>query len=138
MEARATVSVFASVAATVLAIIYYVARLGFRDNAVLPVLETLCLSWFLIHFPFGCRLLTSRLGTPRIKSWMMGDGALTLLGLLLVTLAGLVTPVAGLSPVRAFCAVGAGFFIYRLISWLPADRVLNTLVLLNESTHNRK
>jgi hypothetical protein len=128
-DARATVATFASVAAAVLALVYYLLRFGFTDNSPVPILETLCLSWFLINFPSGCRWVL-RLGKLRTDSWATSDGALALVGLALLIGASAIVPVVGFSTAYLFETLGLVLFLAHAWRWLATGRVLASLVFL--------
>lgn len=132
-EARATVSMCGSLVAAILAAIYYGARLGFRDNFVEPVVQTLGLSWFLIHFPFGYRLLRQGRSQGHRELWCEGDGALTLFGLGLVTFCGVLAGRIRWSPDYLLAALGAALLAYRSFCWLRAGGRVRTALFLGST-----
>jgi hypothetical protein len=105
---RDTAALVTSLSALTMAGVYSLCRLGFSDNLPGPVLMTLGLSWFLINFPFAVKQLWR--GVRTTSSWMASDGALALIGLLAVTLLGMVFGKAAGVPIAA---CGALFVLGR-------------------------
>jgi hypothetical protein len=79
---------FASLMAPVIAVIGFFARLGFRDNSLLPWVQFVGLSWFLIHFSYAARKLFRTPVDPLAAPWWQGHAPLTLAGLALVVACG--------------------------------------------------
>jgi len=106
----------ASGVALVIGATFYAARLGWRDNPIAPILLTVGLSWFLIHFAFGFRALLALRWKLRPDSWLLSDGALTLYGIgLTAGFGALIGRHAGI-PVAA---CGAALLLMRVRKALP-------------------
>ena len=108
----------ASGVALVIGTALYASRLGWRENPVAPLLLLVGLSLFLIHFAFGVRSLLA-LRRPVRDSWLIGDGALTFFGVILVAgIGALIGPRAGI-PITV---CGVVLLLFRVRKALPSAR----------------
>jgi hypothetical protein len=105
----------ASGAALVIGATLYASRLGWSDNPIEPILLTVGLSLFLVHFAYGARILLAQWWPVR-DSWWVSDGALTFLGVILTAGAGAVIGPLAAVPI-AIC--GAALLLLRMWTAFP-------------------
>ncbi len=114
---RATISVFATVTASVIAALYYAGRLGF-ENPVRPVLATLGLSLFITVTPFIVWRLSIRGHYEEPEPWWRSHAVLTIAAMAITALAGMLVPAAGVNLVGALAAIGFGSALTALVIWI--------------------
>jgi hypothetical protein len=85
---RATVAVFSTVAATVIAALYYIGRIGF-DNPRKPILATLGLSLFISVTPFIVWRLLPRPHYDEAEPWWRSQSFLTIVAIAVTALSGM-------------------------------------------------
>jgi hypothetical protein len=122
-DARETVAVACTVAAVVLAKIYWISRIGF-DDPLMPVLEALGLSLFLIATPVW---LTRALAG---NSWWKSQSVITLGCMALSVIAGMAAGVTGSSSVIAFAITGYALALLTLVQWLRRGPVLKSIAFI--------
>src|SRR5262245_18694175 len=86
VAARGAAALCASMVALGLAGVSGLAVAGCHNVLVRPVAGALGLCWFVLHFPFACRLVLRRWR----DSWVLSDAVLTLGALGVVAVTGLV------------------------------------------------
>src|SRR5258707_14252182 len=91
---RATVAVFGTIMATVIAGLYYAGRIGF-ENPARPIIATLGLSLFNTVVPFAAWWLTPRAHYDEPQPWWRSQTFFTLVALALSAIAGMAVPSAG-------------------------------------------
>jgi hypothetical protein len=123
IENRETSVVAASIAATVLAAIYWISRIGFV-NPLMPVAETLGVSLFLIASPPWI----SR--GIRNRKWWTSQSAIALACIALTMFAGVVAHRTGLSAVIVFAFVGFTVALWTLARWLRKGSIGNSLLFV--------
>lgn len=120
-DAELTVAIFSSCIAIVLAVIYYLLRLGF-NNPVLPILGALSLSFFLLFFAQVCRYIFHCFGLTLRKTWYTTHAFFSVVGLFVLLLFGFLVPVFSFQlfqlMVIAFSIIGFVFFIGMFAIWL--------------------
>ena len=114
---RATIAVFATVAASVIAALYYAGRWGF-DNPARPVLATLGLSLFITIAPFIAWRLSIRFHYDEPQPWWRSQPALTIAALAITALAGMLVPATGQNIVGILAAIGYGSALAALVIWI--------------------
>ncbi len=129
-DSRITTAVFSAVVAIVLAGVYYAARLGFRENSFILVLQTLSLSFFLIFFPSFCRVMRRFLLGNRPSTWIGSDAALSLAGLLILPLAGIVGLDGGMNLLPVLVTLGLLMCVAVFLVWLLSGGLGRSLVFM--------
>lgn len=130
---RATVSVFATVAASVIAALYYAGRWGF-DNPARPVLATLGLSLFITVAPFIAWRLSTRGHYDEPQPWWRSQPALTIAALAITAVAGMLVPATGLNVVGILAAIGYGSAVAALVIWITqGSQRINLLFMIGSA-----
>ena len=122
-ENRETIVVASSIAATVLAAIYWISRIGF-SNPVSPVVETLGLSLFLIAGP----LWITR-AIPR-REWWSSQSCIAIGCIALTLFAGIIAGRTGYSVAIAFAAIGIVLALFTLARWLRSGSIVSSLIFV--------
>jgi hypothetical protein len=125
-----TVAVFSAVVATVLAGVYYFARLGFRDNSAILVMQTLSLSFFLLFFPSACRVLGRLFRWNGPSTWIGSDAALSLVGLVILPLAGIAGHAAGMNVSPVMVTLGLLMCVAMCLAWLLSGSLGRSVAFL--------
>ncbi|MDO8502324.1 MAG: hypothetical protein Q7S20_10820 [Gemmatimonadaceae bacterium] len=128
LDARETIVVGTSVAAIVLAAIYWVSRIGF-DNPVAPVALSLGLSLFLCAAPLWLTRIARREHVGK-GNWWSSQAALTLACLVLTAIAGIGARGAGTVLALVIALAGFGLAAFTLVRWLPRGRPASTILFL--------
>ncbi len=126
---RATVAVFGIVAATVIASLYSVYRVGF-DNPLRPIVATLGLSLFISVVPFVAWRLSPRAHYDEPQPWWRSQTFFTLVTLALSALAGMAVPAAGVNPIWILAALGFASAIVSLVIWIKRGHLGANLLFL--------
>lgn len=128
-EPRATAVVGSTVMATVLAVVYWISRVGF-ENPVLPVLETLGLSLFLLAAPLW---ITGFVHRWYKIVWWTSQPVITLACIALTIGAGSVAGRTGVSAAPAFAVIGIALAQLTLVGWLSdrTSRAKSSLLFLS-------
>src|SRR3989442_114957 len=87
-DLRRTTSIFAALMSLTLAVIYWLARVGF-ENPVKPVLEVLSISFFLLFSPYIYRVIVRVLHLKTNESWLTSDPLILTVALALLLLASI-------------------------------------------------
>jgi hypothetical protein len=130
---RATIAVFATVLATVIAALYYAGRTGFA-NPVHPVAMTLGLSLFISVSPFIAWRLSARGHYDEPPPWWRSQTMLTIGAIAVSALAGMLVPAAGLNLAPVLAAIGFVSGAAALVMWILQGRLLTNLLFLTGST----
>lgn len=130
---RATIAVFATVTASVIALFYYVARSGFA-NPVQPVVSTVGTALFITVMPFFACRWSVRGHYLEPEPWWRSQSALTLAALVLSALAGLLAAVTGLNLWWLLSALGYAAALAAIIAWVRQGRQRANLVFLLGAT----
>src|ERR1700683_4338564 len=134
---EAAIALFSAIIAAAIAVIGYLLRFGFSDNAPLQWAKYVGLSWFLIHFSLVARRLLRIDGTNRLGTWRTSHATLTLAALGLAVIAGVgwsgastanFDPAAWITAV--FSAIGAAGFALALVIQLSDGRLRDTAALM--------
>ncbi|HZI99524.1 MAG TPA: hypothetical protein VFD22_02595 [Gemmatimonadaceae bacterium] len=123
VENRETSVVAASIAAAVLAAIYWISRIGFA-NPVRPVVEALGLSLFLIAAP----LWLAR-GIKR-REWWTSQSVIAIECIAVTVLAGVIANRTGFSTSILFAAIGIILAAWTFLRWLRAGSVKSSLIFM--------
>ncbi|MBE2267920.1 MAG: hypothetical protein IAE80_06780 [Anaerolinea sp.] len=117
-QAEVTLSLFCVVAAGVLALLYLWSRRDFATDTS-AVVDSLLLACFVLLLP---------LPLQRSQRWWSSSAFLTLIGLVLVSLAGALAPMINLRPL--FISAGAVLTIYALLRWLRREPFFKAVLFL--------
>jgi hypothetical protein len=134
---QAAIALFSAIIAAAIAVIGYLLRFGFSDNAPLQWAKYVGLSWFLLHFSLVGRWLLRIDGAKRSGRWWTSHATLTLAALGLMVLAGMGWSAAGTtdsSPAAWIMAivsvVGTAGFALALMIQLTTVRLRYSAVLV--------
>jgi hypothetical protein len=114
---RATVAVFATVAAVAIAKLYYAGRIGF-DNPISPVASAVGISLFVSVTPFIVWRLSARHHYDEPTPWWRTQTAMTLYALAISALFGMLVPAKGVNLVDVLMVVGYASGIAALVIWM--------------------
>ena len=114
---RATVAVFGTVAASVIAGLYYAGRIGF-ENPARPIVATLGLSLFISVAPFLVWWLSPRGHYDEPQPWWRSQAFFTLIAMAVTALAGMAVPATGLNAVWVLAALGFGAAMAAIVIWV--------------------
>jgi hypothetical protein len=114
---RATISVFGTVSALVIATLYYIGRLGF-ENPARPVLATLGLSLFITVTPFVAWRLSVRGHYEEPEPWWRSHAVLMIAALTITALAGMLVPATGVNLVAVLATIGLGSALAAFAIWI--------------------
>ena len=126
---RATVAVFATVMATVIAGLYYVGRIGF-DNPRGPIVATLGLSLFISVVPFLAWWLSPRGHYDEPQPWWRSQTFFTLVALTVSAFAGMAVPATGLNAIWILVGLGFAAAIFAIVIWVRKGHPLASLFFL--------
>lgn len=114
MKARSdtTVVVAASLVAIGIAVVYWAARIGFR-NPTAPLLRSIGLALFMLAVPTAIRVIVNREGR-----WTGSHGFITLAALVVAAFSGMAAPWIGFNPFPLFGLAGTAAFLFLLVRWL--------------------
>jgi hypothetical protein len=131
-DARNTAAIFAIAIALSFTFNYWFVRMGL-STPILPLLETLSISIFLLLFPQGlllfCHLFYHRFA-PREDSLLSSEAFLSLIGLGGLVLAGIATPVLDLNLLPIFAIPGFLLCLHSFYIFLSRDRIISSLIFL--------
>ncbi|MEA5616577.1 hypothetical protein VB711_01805 [Cronbergia sp. UHCC 0137] len=129
-DAKNTIAIFSTTMAFSIAIVYYIARIGF-DNPILPILKTLSLSSFLLLLPQGYRFFSQKLQLNIKPSWLNCDAAISLWGLIIIIFLGIVASYLNLNLfILIFCIGFLLLAINYIIFWQPGTTRQNFRFIL--------
>ena len=120
IENRETSVVAASIAATVLAAIYWISRIGFA-NPVIPVVEALGLSLFLIASPLWIARGITR------REWWTSQSVIAIACITLTMLAGMFAHRTGYSVVILFAVTGFALSLWTVARWIRSGSVRSSI-----------
>ncbi|MEO8192547.1 MAG: hypothetical protein ABI681_01770 [Gemmatimonadales bacterium] len=126
VDARDTIVVATSIAAFVLAAIYWVSRIGFVNPAA-PVLQSLGLSLFICCTPLQLMRLIRRKGDGE---WLSSQPALTVLALVVSAFAGVLAGATGFNIAAVLSAAGFASSIWTGARWLRRGKAAHSLAFL--------
>jgi hypothetical protein len=121
---------FTSLMAPVIAAIGYLGRLGFPDDAPLPWLQFVGLSWFLINFSYAARRLFRTPADPLAAPWWQGHAPLTLAGLAIVVACGVEQSGIAHVAVSLFAILGGAALVLRMVDLAGSFRSTRTIWLV--------
>jgi hypothetical protein len=127
---RCTIAIFACVTAVALSTVHYAARLGFRENPVSEVVETLAISFVLILFPQGVRFALRMLGLPACRWWSVSDAGLSLVALFALPLASLAGSRFGVNVLPVVVCLGFVLFAVMVATWFARGSVGKNMLFL--------
>lgn len=127
IENRETSVVAASIAATVLAAIYWISRYGF-ENPVAPVVETLGIALFLVAAPLWIVRVVRR------SEWWTSQSVIAL-GCIGITMsAGILANRTGFSTAILFAAIGLALSLLTLVRWLRTGSIRSSVLFIIGAT----
>jgi hypothetical protein len=124
VDARLTIAMFCTTISLVLAAIYLLSRVGFH-NPLLPVVQVLTISFYILLAPFGYRFLLRYFQWESKENWLTCDSFIIIAALISLVIAGQITPILGFSLYPVFGLIGVVFFLgftiecfyFRTIRW---------------------
>jgi hypothetical protein len=114
---RATVAVFGTIAASVIAGLYYAGRIGF-ENPARPIVATLGLSLFISVTPFLAWWLSPRGHYDEPQPWWRSQTFFTLIALAFSAVAGMAVPLTGVNAVWVLAALGFAAAMAAIVIWV--------------------
>lgn len=120
---RATSVVATSTAATVLAAIYAISRIGF-PNPSYPIIASLGLSLFLLSAPLAIKRLVSG------SEWWKSQSAISLGCIALTVFAGDIAGRSGINVNIAFVVIGFALAVWTFIRWIRPIRLSSFAFLI--------
>lgn len=118
MHSRLSHSIFVSIIAIFLGLTYWAARFGFDDNSLYLVFEVIALSFFFIFLPNIIDLAKLKLHSP--ESWYNSSPFVSIVGLFVLFLAGLIAPVIKL--LYPIGILGLAFFAVSLYAYIKVSQ----------------
>ena len=123
VENRETSIVAASTAATVLAAIYWISRIGFT-NPVMPVVETLGVGLFLVAAPLWIARVTGK------TEWWTSQSVIALACIVITMLAGILAHRSGYSIAILFAAPGIILSLLTFVRWMRSGSIGSSLLFI--------
>jgi hypothetical protein len=114
---RTTVAAFGTIAASVIASLYYAGRIGF-ENPARPIVATLGLSLFITATPFLAWWLSPRRHYDEPQPWWRSQTFFTLVALALSAVAGMAVPLTGVNAVWVLAGIGFAAAIAAVVIWV--------------------
>ena len=111
---KVTASILSALIAVLICAIYSICRIGFPHYGVMPLVKTVSLAFFLLFFPHTFWLFGRR--TQRL--WLFTEAAMSLWGIMAISLAGLGTAYLGLEIGPIFYSLGFVLLGAVLTKWL--------------------
>jgi hypothetical protein len=124
-DSRDTAAVASCVLAVVFVVVYLVSRRGF-DTPLLPVVNALGVSLFLVAGP----LVFARLTRDDNGAWWKSQSALALMCIVAVTLSGMLARATGLPVSLVFVALGFMVALFTFARWLVRGPLGSSLLLI--------
>ena len=116
VDAQLTIAMFCTTISLVLAAIYLLARIGFQ-NPLLPVVQVLTISFFILLAPFGYRFLLRYFQWNIKETWLASDSFIITAALISLVIAGQITPILGFSLYPVFGLIGVVLFLGFTSEW---------------------
>jgi len=126
-DASKTIAVFCSIMAGTIALIAYIIQNGYlfqleinnsqfydSEHFSSPILSALVLSIFLLNFPQVYRIIEIKFKLPFNNTWLTSDAALSLVGLIILIIAG---NVFSFYILHVFYLISFLLFVYVFYSW---------------------
>ena len=126
---RATVAVFGTIMATVIAGLYYVGRTGF-DNPARPIVETLGLSLFITVVPFVAWWFSPRAHYDEPQPWWRSQTFFTLVALAVSAIAGMAVPAVGINAIWVLATLGFSAAIVAFVIWIKRGHLGTNLLFV--------
>jgi len=130
-EAKNTVSFFSAVVALMLAAAFLFLRTGFDnsgDTSLFSVLTVLAISWFILLLPVSTRRVTNICNIKAEGPYFNNDAFVSLLGLFLVVVAGVVASFNGPSILFLFVILGLIFIGWSIFDYFRQINVPSFIV----------
>ena len=125
-DSRETAVVVATVLALVLALVYWISRIGF-NNAVPPVAKTLGLSLFLVAAPLEVAKLLRRNGRD---AWWSSQSFAVMACIAVSMSAGMIARNTGVRIATAFVLIGFAAALWNLFRWLGRGSIGRSMGLV--------
>ena len=126
LDSRETTVVGATVSATVLAAIYWAARIGFA-NPIAPVIQALGFSLFLFAAPLW---ITRWIRRDENADWWASQSLLGIGCIVLTVLAGLITGHGAPNGIFVFAAIGFALAAWTLARWIARERLVVSIAFI--------
>lgn len=132
-DSRVTVSIFCSVLGLVIAAMYFLGRTGLPGSMLVPLVKVISAINLIVFLPHGYRMLCGCLGRTASRSWLGAQAAHSLLGLVLLTLPGLVFPRSLGIFLVAFCFLANAIGLMVFVDWLRRAKWTQSVGFLGAS-----
>lgn len=123
LENRETSVVATSIAAAVLAAVYWISRIGFA-NPVMPVVETLGVSLFLIAAPLWIARATGN------RAWWTSQSVIAIACIVITMLAGMLAHRTGYRIAILFAVIGILLSLVTFARWLRTGSIGSSLLFV--------
>ena len=142
-DASKTVAIFCSIMAGILALTAYIIQNGYlfqleinnsqfydSEHFFPPILSALVLGIFLINFPQAYRLAEDKFKLPFSNTWLTSDAALSLLGLIILIIAG---NIFSFYVLHVFYLISFSLFAYVFYSWFQGVNYKHSYIFIGIS-----
>jgi hypothetical protein len=142
-DASKTVAIFCSIMAGMFALTAYIIQHGYlfqleinnshfygSEHFFPPILSALVLSIFLLNFPQAYRLAESKFKLPFRNTWLTSDTALSLIGLIILIIAG---NIFSFYVLPAFYLISLLLFAYVFYSWFKGTNYKQSYIFIGIS-----
>jgi hypothetical protein len=129
LDAKLTASVFSSIIAVVLALIYYLSRIGF-SNHLLPIVYVLSISLLLLNFPIFYRIIFHKITFYSKDTWITSDAFYSFIILSLLILIGFLVPSININIILIIFPIGLIAFFFIFIVWLSSKKIRQSLIFV--------
>ncbi len=142
-DASKTIAIFGSIMAGIIALSGYLIQRGYlfqleinnnhfygSEHFFHPILSALVLSIFLLNFPQAYRIAESKFKLPLSNRWLTSDAALSLIGLIILIVAG---NIFSFYVLHVFYLISFSLFAYVFYSWFQGRNNKQTYLFLGIS-----
>jgi len=142
-DASKTVAVFCSIMAGMFALTAYIIQRGYlfqleinnsqfygSEHFFPPILSALVISIFLLNFPQAYRIAESKFKLPFRNTWLTSDAALSLIGLIILILAG---NIFSFYVLHVFYLISFSLFAYVFYSWFQGVNYKHSYIFIGIS-----
>jgi hypothetical protein len=142
-DASKTIAIFGSIVAGIVALSCYLIQRGYlfqleinnnhfygSEHFFPPILSALVLSIFLLNFPQAYRIAENQFKLPFRNTWLTSDAALSLLGLIILIIAG---NIFSFYVLHVFYLISFSLFAYVFYSWLKGANYKHSYIFIGIS-----